>query len=292
MAMHNPKGRVNYEPNSWSRDENNPRACPNHGYKSASQPLEGDKLRYRSETFADHYSQARQFYISQTPTEQQHIQNAFVFELSKVETLAIRERMVSHLLNVDQSLAEAVADGLGLLEMPDKAEAALPTNEELKPSDALSILKNAPGTFKGRKLGILTCNGVKDQDLSTLTSMMDDEGALYEIVAPTIQGVKTQGGQLVSGHQKVNGGPSVLYDAVAILLSEDEARNVAALPEAKDFIMDAHAHCKFIIFNEAASALLEATKLNEKKDGGYMELAKTDSKAMLSNLRKLRYWAR
>ena len=68
----------------------------------------------RSETFADHYSQARQFYVSQTPVEQQHIIDAFVFELSKVERLDIRARMVANLMNVDDDLATSVADGLGL----------------------------------------------------------------------------------------------------------------------------------------------------------------------------------
>src|SRR3954469_11641238 len=79
-----------------------------------------------SETFADHYSQARQFYLSQTPIEQAHIAAAFTFELSKVETLAIRARMVSHLLNVDQQLAQKIAEGLRLKELPSPAEPARP----------------------------------------------------------------------------------------------------------------------------------------------------------------------
>ncbi|MFP3415715.1 catalase-related domain-containing protein, partial [Bacillus sp. SIMBA_074] len=101
MAMRNPKGRVNYEPNSWDGGEHNPRACPAHGFVSSSQAMGDSKLRYRSPTFADHYSQARQFYISQTAVEQEHIQSALIFELSKVENLPIRQRVVSHLLNID-----------------------------------------------------------------------------------------------------------------------------------------------------------------------------------------------
>ncbi|MHC5543252.1 catalase, partial [Singulisphaera rosea] len=116
MAMHNPKGRVNYEPNSWS--PGGPRESPEVGYQSFPAPVEGPKLRARSETFSDHYSQARQFYISQTELEQRHIANALTFELSKVMTPAIRARMVSHLLNIDAGLAEAVAKGLRLKEMP------------------------------------------------------------------------------------------------------------------------------------------------------------------------------
>ncbi len=118
MALANPKGRVNYEPNSWSGEASGPRESPEKGFSSYAAAEEGSKRRIRSETFADHYSQARQFYISQTETEQDHIANALIFELSKVEEPKIRSRMVAHLLNIDQGLASQVADGLGLKEVP------------------------------------------------------------------------------------------------------------------------------------------------------------------------------
>ena len=106
MAMRNPKGRANYEPNSWGEPgRRRPREVPESG-STRSDRHRGRKVRVRSETFADHYSQARQFYISQTAVEQTHIAAALTFELSKVETVAIRERMVSHLLNIDEGLAE------------------------------------------------------------------------------------------------------------------------------------------------------------------------------------------
>ncbi len=164
MAMSNPKGRVNYEPNSWEAD-GGPRESPEKGFRSYPAAEEGEKLRIRSETFADHFSQARQFYISQTETEQSHIVDAFVFELSKVEKLAIRERMVAQLLNVHADLAKKVAEGLGLKEMPKAADAAKPTRQDLKKSPALSILLNGPKSFKGRKLGVLVTDGVDSDDL-------------------------------------------------------------------------------------------------------------------------------
>jgi catalase len=105
MAMTNPKGRVNFEPNSWSVPHD-PRESPDHGFHSFPSEEQGQKQRIRSESFADHYSQARQFYISQTPTEQTHIVSALVFELSKVERPDIRSRVVSHLLNIDNDLAQ------------------------------------------------------------------------------------------------------------------------------------------------------------------------------------------
>src|SRR6185369_9921198 len=121
MAMMNPKGRVNYEPNSWDGEGAGPRESPELGFQSFPEQLEGEKLRTRSETFSDHYSQARQFYISQTKTEQNHIADALVFELSKVERVQIRARMVAHLLNIDTELANLVAKGLGLKETPKPA---------------------------------------------------------------------------------------------------------------------------------------------------------------------------
>jgi len=148
-------GRANYEPNSWGTAIGGPRESPQVGFNSYPAEEEGQKLRTRSETFADHYSQARQFYVSQTPVEQAHIAAAFTFELSKVETPAIRARMVSHLLNVDEPLAKKVADGLRLPELPKPAEPARPVVTTLQPSPALSIVGNPPGTFKGRKLGVL-----------------------------------------------------------------------------------------------------------------------------------------
>ena len=106
MQMRGPKGRANYEPNSWA--EGGPRADPARGFRSFPEPVGGEKRKLRAESFADHYSQARLFYRSQTPVEQQHIADAIVFELSKVETPAIRERVVGHLPNIDDDLADTV----------------------------------------------------------------------------------------------------------------------------------------------------------------------------------------
>jgi catalase len=134
--------------------------CTPRDVPSPCSSVEQGKLRrVRSATFADHFSQARQFYISQTPIEQAHIINAFVFELSKCEQLPIRTRMVANLRNVDENFAMRVANGLGLDELPD---ASTPVREpiiDLPPSDALSIQKNGPASFAGRKVGALVTNG-------------------------------------------------------------------------------------------------------------------------------------
>jgi catalase len=292
MAMTNPKGRVNYEPNSWDGGESNPRACPSHGFKSSSEPMSGDKLRYRSETFADHYSQARQFYVSQTEVEQQHIQSALIFELSKVEHLPIRERMVSHLLNIDETLAHKAADGLGIKTMPKPAEAAMKTRHDLPVSDALSILKNPPKTFKGRKLGILMSDGADADIFASITESLKQEGANYEVIAPQVGGVTCSKGKHIAAQQVIDGGPSVLYDAVLILVSKQGAEYLATVPEAKDFVTDAFAHMKFIGHTDDASALIKAAGLNDKKDDGWMDLNSVSATEFIQSLRDLRFWQR
>ncbi|WAJ70409.1 catalase [Catenovulum adriaticum] len=292
MAMQNPKGRANYEPNSWDRGEDNPRACPEHGFKSSQETISGSKVRYRSETFSDHYSQAVQFYKSQTEVEQQHIQSALVFELSKVEEPKIRERVVSHLLNIDEKLANVVAQGLGFPEMPEPAEAAMPARTDLKVSDALSILKNPPATFKGRKLGILATNGLNQDIFDSVKAALEVEGAMFEIIAPTRSGVKTDSGTVLPADQIVNGGPSVLYDAVLLLTSTEGAKELSLIPEAKDFVMDAFAHNKFIGYTDDCLPLLKETNLDSKMDDGFYELTKLKGDKFMTILSQLRFWRR
>jgi catalase len=292
MALINPKGRVNYEPNSWGGEPGGPRESPEQGFRSYPSEEEGAKLRVRSETFADHYSQARQFYKSQTETEKTHLANALVFELSKVETPAIRSRMVSHLLNIDDNLAKQVGDGLGLREMPKAADAARPT-KDLKPSPALSIQLNGPKSFKGRKVGALLTDGLDMRLFQSLKSALDDEGALVEIVAPKVGGVQASDGSWIEAKQKIDGGPSVLYDAVALLPSEEGAKLLAKEPAARDFVADAFAHMKFIAHTPAAAILFEKAGLAENRDEGFVELkGKDDCSTFVAACRKVRYWDR
>jgi catalase len=293
MAMLNPKGRVNYEPNSWSGAEAGPRESPDEGFQSYPAAEEGAKIRHRSETFADHYSQARQFFISQTPTEQDHLARALVFELSKCERPDIRARIVAHLRNVHDELAQAVAAGLGLKELPEPADAARPTRKDLKKSPALSILLNGPESFKGRKLGLLLSDGA-DIDLVTgLQEAAKEEGALVEIVAPKVGGVKASDGTRIEAQQKIDGGPSVLYDAVALILSEAGAKLLAKEAAARDFVADAFAHAKFIGYVEAAAPLLKKAGIYESRDEGCLALDRRGGpQKFIEACRQLRFWKR
>ena len=292
MAFRNPKGRANYEPNSWGGEAGGPRESPERGFRSYQETVSGDKLRVRPELFADHYSQARQFYLSQTKIEQTHIKNAFVFELSKVETPAIRARMVSHLLNVDEDLAKMVADGLGLKDLPKAAPPARPVKTDLKPSKALSIIENGPSSFAGRKIGVLVTDGVDAAMLGALQKAAEAEGAMVELVAPKVGGVTMSDGKMMPAKQKVNGGPSVLYDAVAVLVSEEGAKLLSQEATAKDFLNDAYAHAKFIAHVPAAAPLFEKAGVTDM-DGGFVALGKAaDAKAFVQACRALRFWDR
>jgi catalase len=291
MAMRNPVGRANYEPNSWGV-AGGPRESRQHGYRSMEVMESGPKLRARPELFGDHYSQAKQFYASQTDVEQTHIKDALVFELSKVETPAIRSHMVSHLMNIDSGLAEKVADGLGLAEMPNAAESARPVLEGLAVSPALSIIQNGPKSFKGRKLGVLVSDGVDGKLLAALQSAVLAEGAMIEFIAPKVGGFKTSRGELIPAQQKVNGGPSVLYDAVAVLLSAAGAKQLAVEATARDFVNDAYAHAKFIAYTDDAMPLFQKAGLTEM-DGGFVALkAVADAKTFIHACRNLRFWDR
>jgi catalase len=291
MAMHNPVGRANYQPNSW---DEGPRESPERGFTPFPSVEQGEKRRLRSESFADHYSQARQFFLSQTATEQQHIANALTFELSKVERPAIRERMVSHLINIDETLAAKVADALGLKTMPKPADAARPTRKDLKPSPALSIIKKGPQRFEGRKLGILVTDGTDAALLKALQGELTKAKAVFELIAPEVGGVKAGDGELVAADQMIDGGPSVLYDAVALLPSKEAMGDLIRESTARDFVADAFAHCKFIGYVEAAVPLFEKAGIAKAQmDEGFIPLAGAkDVSGFTEKLGQLRVWAR
>ncbi len=159
-----------------------------------------------------------------------------------------------------------MADGLGLTEMPEPAPAARPTRTDLPPSDALSMLKNPPPNFAGRTVGVLAGNGVEAELLTELRSILQAEGAMMKLVAPRVGGVTDSAGTLHPADEKLGGGPSVIFDAVAVLPGSDAAM-LAANPAAQDFLTDAHAHCKFIA-HHGAGPLIEACALGGQDGRG------------------------
>ncbi len=291
MAMSNPKGRVNYEPNSWEK-EGGPREHPETGFNTYPATDNGTKSRIRSSSFADHYSQARQFYISQTDIEQQHITHALIFELSKVETLNIRERMVSHLLNIDKDLAKKVAEGLRIEKIPAAAQSAKPINKKLNKSEPLSILLNGPKSFKGRKVGVVLSDGADAKLYKELQKALNDEGVIMEIIAPQVGGVELDNGSWVDAQQSIEGGPSVLYDAVVLLVSNKGVASLAK-PATRNFIADAFVHHKFIGYVDIALPLLEQANIHHNLDKGCVALSKKGAAAIfVKTCRAIRYWNR
>ncbi|MBV9093537.1 MAG: catalase [Streptosporangiaceae bacterium] len=293
MAMINPAGRVNYEPNSW--DPPGPREDPQAGFRTFAdgQATEaGPKRRLRPESFADHYSQARQFFISQTEVEQRHIIDAFTFELSKCDRTEIRTRMLAGLRNVDEDLARAVAQGLGLRELPEPLPPAMEPVRDLAPSPKLSIAKNGPSSFAGRKIGVLVTDGADAAVLDRVRAEAEQQQVTVELIAPTVGGVEVGNGNRVPADQKIDGGPSVLYDAVIVLASKDGASQLATKPTARDFVSDAYAHCKFIGYAGDPAPLFEAAGLSSLMDEGFISLDERSPAEFLTRCTQLRFWPR
>ncbi|MBN8989461.1 MAG: catalase [Rhizobiales bacterium] len=291
MAMRNPIGRANYQPNSFGEG---PRESPQRGFVPFADVEEGPKRRLRAESFADHYSQARQFFISQTEGEQDHVAAALTSELSKVKTPAIRERMVAHLLNIHRDLAAKVGEALGLKAMPKPADAAVPTRQDLDPSPALGIVGKGPQRFEGRKLGILITDGTDAPLLKALQAAVTKAGASFEIIAPRIGGARTSDGKLVEADQRIDGGPSVLYDAVALLPAAEIIDDLVRESTARDFVADAFAHCKFIGHVDAAMPLFVKAGIGKPDmDEGFVNLAGAKNVAgFIKRLGQLRVWSR
>ena len=272
MQMAQPVGRVAYEPNSLSADS--PREAPDKGFHSAAVPETGEKGRIRAESFADHYSQARQFYLSQTVYEQAHIASALVFELSKVEHVHVREAMVGHLRHIEESLANRVAAGLALDKMPS-APIAAASVQEMKPSPALQIIGKMKDTLAGRAVGILIADGSQGAIIEKIKKAATDAGATVKIVAPKVGGVKLAGGSVLMADGQLAGTPSVLFDAVAVILSDEGAKALSTESAAIDFVRDAFGHLKAIAVDKGGRTLLGSA--NVGPDAGVVDTNEPDA---------------
>jgi catalase len=283
MQMQQPIGRVSYEPNSLS--EAPPHETPK-GFHSAAVIDGGVKGRIRMDSFADHYSQARQFFISQTSYEEAHIASALIFELSKVEHLHIREAMVSHLRHISEELASKVSDGLGLQKIPDAYESASIV-QEMPASPALQIIGKMKGILLGRSIGILIADGSNIDAINALKKAVIDAGASVKIVSPKIGGAKLSDGSMIKVDGQLAGTPSVLFDAVAIILSSEAAKELSMEAAAIDFIRDAFGHLKAIAIDNGGVTLLKTANLRE--DSGVIDALEVEAFIAAA---KTRQWER
>ncbi|MBV9990551.1 MAG: catalase [Alphaproteobacteria bacterium] len=290
MRMDVPLGRVNYEPNSFAPDAARENAA--QGFRSFADEEHGGKLRVRAELFADHYTQARLFFRSQTEIEQDHIVAALIFELSKVQTQPIRARLVSHLLNIDAALGRRVADGLGLEGVAPAKPAMEP--KDMEPSDALSIVKKAKPILEGRVVGLLVSDGADAGLVAALQKAIAAAGAKAKIVAEKIGGAELSDGNILPADQRVEGGPSSLFDAVAIIASDGGAARLASMAAAQDFVRDAFAHLKTIGFTgNLAELFTKAGLAQEDLDEACIPLSKrADAGQFVDTAANGKFWAR
>ena len=284
MQMEQPVGRVAYEPNSLS--ENSPRETPTHGFHSAAVTETGEKGRIRAESFSDHYSQARQFYHSQSVYEQAHIASALVFELSKVEHLHIRQAIVGHLRHIEEDLAKRVANGLAFDKMPDKPATAASV-QELKPSPALQIIGKMKDTLMGRSIGILIADGSDGIVIKKIKKAAIDAGATVKIIAPKVGGAKLADGSILAADRQLAGTPSVLFDAVAVILSDEGVKSLSMESSAIDFVRDAFGHLKAIAVDKGGQTLLKIANVGQ--DAGVLS---ADNKDSFITAAKTRQWDR
>jgi catalase len=284
MQMQQPRGRVNYEPSTLSKDS--PRETPSQGFRSASVKDSGEKARIRPESFADHYSQARLFYLSQTTYEQAHIASALVFELSKVAHSHICETMVGHLRHIEEGLAKRVSEGLGMDKLPNAPATAVPVTD-MKTSAALQIIGKMKDTLEGRTLGILVADGSDGGAINAAKKAATDAGARVKIVAPKVGTTKLADGSMLKADGQLAGTPSVLFDAVVVILSETGAKMLSKESAAVDFVRDAFGHLKAIGVDRGGQLLLDSALL--KSDAGVCDIS--DTKAFICAA-KTRQWGR
>jgi len=283
-----PKGRANYEPNSLAENGEigGPREDPEGGFRSFALPLEETKVRLRAETFADHYSHARLFYRSQSVIEQAHLASAIVFELSKVAIEAVRARVMANLRNVDEDLASRIATGLNM-DLPPKAKAAAEP-VDMAPSPALRLIGKYPDSLKGRAVAILVSDGADGAVVAAVRKAVEAAGASAKIIAPRIGGVTLKGGKALKADGQLAGSPSVLFDAVALALSDEGCAELLRESAAIDFVHNAFVHLKAIGFTARAQPLLD--KAGVVIDAGVIDLT-ADAKAFIGPA-STRQWER
>ena len=271
MQTQVPTGRANYEPNSLAQagEDGGPRADAKGGFTSFREPVEGEKVRLRSETFADHYSQPRLFFASLAAPEQAHLASAIVFELSKVSLEHVRNRVMGNLRNVDEDLAKRVADGLGMA-LPEKTPAAAEPID-LDPSPAVRLIGKYPDSLKGRKVGVLVTDGADGAVVKAVQDAAKAAGAAVEIIAPKRGGAKLKDGSTLTADHQLAGAPSVLFDAVALVLSADGCKQLLTEGAAVDFAKDAFGHLKAIGHTPEAQPLLD--KAGVEADAGVVDLS-------------------
>lgn len=287
------KGKVAYEPNSMGG------GCPYQamikegGFHSNNERIHGNKIRARSQSFVDHYSQAKMFYNSQSVPEKLHLQNALIFELSKVKIPAIRERTVAQLNFINKDLAAAVAAKVGVdvttLDTPNQsipadADPKTLQSEEREPrtqsSEALSMKNTVKDSIESRIIGFIMADGVDAEEVTTLQNQLENLGAVVQVVAPSMTPVKASDGTKFIPKHSISSTASVCFDALYICPGAESAAELMK-PENKNwtvgFIEEAYRHCKAVYFGADTNAIFSKTDIAGKTFEDPAMIANVDS---------------
>ena len=297
QAIH--RGRVAYEPNSLGG------GCPfqagSAGFVSFPEPVRAEELRGRPEKFAEHFNQATLFFESQSEAEKLHIINAFRFELSKVTVPAVRERVVSQLMNVSQELADGVAAGLGIagVQPMPRAIARVP-RPEVRQSAALSLLAHpGDGGIRSRKVAMIVCDGVDGEAVAALQAQLLEAGAVPRLVGQRVGPFVTAQGETLQADASLENEPAPLFDALVLPDGERAVKTLALDGRAAEFVKDQYRHCKPILVLGASSALFEgagaSTVLPDgSPDPGIVQADDADeaAAAFIEAMGRHRHWER
>lgn len=267
-AMHRmtiDKGQASYEPNSidggWPKET--PPAAAGGGFETYTERVEGSKIRVRSPSFKDHYSQATLFWNSMTDPEKDHIVGAYSFELSKVERKPIRERQLGILANIDATLASRVAENLGLPVPKKSASAEELGTPSVNESKALSIVAKTPPSVKTRKVAILAAPGADAATIQAIKDALTAEGAHGKVISPTL----AQPAQGVEPDATILGMPSIMFDGVVVAGGKASAKALSESGDARHFVLESFKHLKAIAAVADGEDLLAASHLPTGDDG-------------------------
>ncbi|MEO7445336.1 MAG: catalase [Ferruginibacter sp.] len=306
-------GKVAYNPNGMAG------GCPfqakmnEGGFHSYEERIDARKVRARSNSFFDHFSQATLFYVSQSEAEQMHIKNAFSFELSKVQRVDVRERMVGLLTQVDRSLAEFVADKLGLrvpakppmpmnLSIPADGKAkdfqSHHVDQKIASSPSLSIANLNKNNIRTRMIAVLAGDGYDEYAFNKMTTALKNEGAMVKVIAQKLGEIKGSSGTMLKVDESFLIATSVVYDGVYI--AGGSAASLAEVPEALHFVEEAYKHCKPVATDEGENSFLAYTYIDivmqqegysAEEDGVIINVSKSPQK-FVSAIKMHRFWKR
>ncbi|WP_336009339.1 catalase HPII [Acinetobacter calcoaceticus] len=285
------KGQASYQPNSIDQNwpVETPPAAQNGGFESYYEKVSGQKIRERSESFSDHFSQPRLYYKSLAPHEQKHVVDAYTFELSKVKRKHIRERQVQQILaNIDLDLARQVGANLGI-EVPDLSLDFKP--QAIEKSAKLSMLAFPPADIQGRKIAVLIHNLVESEALETIKNWAIKEGAIVHLLAPSLAPVKDHKDNVIMADGMQMSEPSIAYDAV-ILPDGDNLNAVMQDGVTRHYVLEAYKHLKPIVFLGNKSDLLEPLGLVADEGTLIEDDFKHVSEKLKNLLKAHRVWSR